>query len=702
MTISQTSKASNPSKSGASDPRIFSLYTDAGITLAPTRGLTRIPKFKGFQNTPFTPGFVPREDENYVALLAKRFVVIDVDPRNFLPGDKPLARLHADCGLSPNALKDTFTVQTRNGGFHFYLSKNPNAEIRKSLKDYPGLEFHQDFITAAGSYDAETGKSYVIMQKSPLDVTPCPDTLLALLRRDEFAEIKPGDFTDAPADVATYIKYLSELAIAAVSGANGNAATYKTALYGRDLGISHTLALQLIKEHYNPRCSPSWSDEELETIVKNAYEYGRAAVGGVSVDKDFDAVDKPAPVRDVIWHKTKEGNIKITLANTVNWLEGFSNSLLRNILRYNLFSHRVEFVQPPDWRPEAREWTDEDAIHIKYFLSGTKFYEVSTLQIHEAVTIIARRKAYHPVREYLTRLQWDGVKRLDNWLSVFCGTALNPYTAMVGRKTLLGAVTRVFKPGCKFDYVLVLEGDQGVGKSLSIRTLAEPWFTDAAMDIKSKDAIEIIQGNWIIELAEMDVLSKAESRTLKAFITRQVDRCRAPYGRAPQDYPRQCIFIGSINPQSEGYLQDPTGNRRFWPVAVASIDSQRLAQERDQLWAEAYYAYKVGEPVYIDDRKIDSLARFEVQKRQQEDPWVPIIGKFMDAHGMEFYSDEFKSIVLTPSDVYSRALGGSTSNCGFRESQRIASILKDLGFEKRTMVHGKRVNFFAKPLDKIF
>ena len=266
----------------------------------------------------------------------------------------------------------------------------------------------------------------------------------------------------------------------------------------------------------------------------------------------------------------------------------------------NRFSHRPSVLADLPWRKleVSSVWTDSDDAGLRNFLS-LKFQLQGRQIIDDALLQVMEDNAFHPVRDYLKGLTWDGVKRMDTIFSDYLGAEDSHYTRAVARSFLKAAVARVMRPGVKYDYCLILSGPQGIGKSTLLAKLGGEWFNDSLVSIGTKDTLEQLQGSWIIELAEMQATSKAENDALKAFITRQVDKFRKAYGRRTEAYPRQCVFAATTN-DSE-FLRDRTGGRRFLPVLVNGNGMLNAADmETDQIWAEAMAAYKKDSTLLLD------------------------------------------------------------------------------------------------------
>jgi predicted P-loop ATPase len=256
--------------------------------------------------------------------------------------------------------------------------------------------------------------------------------------------------------------------------------------------------------------------------------------------------------------------------------------------------------------------------------------EIGLNVTRQAVELCARDCAFHPVRDYLDGLLWDRTPRLDGWLATYLGAERSPYVDGIGRMFLIAMAARIFDPGCKADYMLVLEGDQGGRKSSACAILADQWFSDALPDLHArndKDTSQHLRGKWLIEVAELSATSRADTEHLKAFITRRVEKFRPSYGRLDVDEPRQCLFVGTTNKAT--YLRDETGARRFWPVAVGTIDLDKLADDRDNLFAEAVYRYRAGEPWWPNEKFEREHIKPQQDERFEDDPWDELIEKYI-------------------------------------------------------------------------
>ncbi len=291
--------------------------------------------------------------------------------------------------------------------------------------------------------------------------------------------------------------------------------------------------------------------------------------------------------------KDGDGPPKQTLENTVLILQ---NAVAFDVFKRDLFANRDAYTLDTPWGGKAgAALTDDDAIRIKHWLAVNYRFEPSIGTVYEAMTVISLENGFHPIRDELRALPlWDGVPRIDTWLTKYFGAhGPKEYLAQVFRKWLVASVARIYEPGLKFDWMPILEGGQGTGKSsFGAILFGQKYFADWLPELSDKDAALGLQGKRCIEFGELDSLRRNEVETIKAFVTRQVDNVRPPYGRRSVEIYRQVVFFGTTN--KEEYLIDETGNRRFNPMRVGMLDFDALARDREQLWAEALFVYQNG------------------------------------------------------------------------------------------------------------
>ena len=327
-----------------------------------------------------------------------------------------------------------------------------------------------------------------------------------------------------------------------------------------------------------------------------------------------DRFDDPDEDYDWVGQLTcnKNGKFDNTINNVQLIME--HDAGLRGKYFYDTFKERMTVCGDLPWCKLADRmtttWTDTDDAGLRNFLE-IKYEIVNTMKIGDAVLLAMQSCMRHPVREYLLSLKWDGVARADTIFIDYLGAEDTEYTRTVTRKALIGAVARIMQPGCKHDHILVLVGPQGCRKSTTLAKLGKSWFSDSFYTVQGKEAYEQIQGFWLIEMGEMAATRKAELESIKQFVSKQSDSYRAAYAKRTQEHPRQCAFFGTTN--DDEFLRDATGGRRFWPVTVTDKGRETgdyfTAEIVDQVWAEIVMRYSAGENWYLDNAKIEAVAR---------------------------------------------------------------------------------------------
>lgn len=614
-------------------------------------------------------------------------LVVDVDPRKF-GGTDSLAEL---CKLFGIKLGDFPYVLSGGGlgGRHIYMTKPSGAGIGRKLDAFPGIDFmaRGTQLVAAGSVHPETGRLY--RADDPfgelLNPPTVPDGLLnALVARSSARPVSETTASISNEELAQLLAVLSptnysdydawlKLMMACHHATGGS-------------GIEEFIAWSVLDPDYAhcaAEISEKWGTLSLErgiavrapTLFKAVVEAGHpelvARVGRGSPERDFAILPAIADVPGL--KAARDGRPAPTLANCLKLLEhanfGLSYDELarRHVLRAEKLPWSIDI---------GRELNDDMIRVIRHCMIVSAGMEFSKENVAEACLTLGRQSPFNPVVDYLASLRWDGTPRIDEWLVRYFGASDSEYTRAIGRLVLLGAVRRARKPGCKFDYVLILEGTQGTGKSTALKLLGGDWYSDAELGrLDNKEAPLVLQSVWIHEIGELTAMGRSEVEDLKAFVSRCEDRFRTPFDRMAHSDPRRCVFIGTTNAST--YLFDETGNRRFWPVKTTDIDLAALARDRDQLWAEAAAAEAAGESILLAPH-LWAVAAEEQSERLADDPWKDRIQAWLDGELVEHSLSgpergERRDRVHT-RDLFNEALGIEAG----RQNQHMAKRLKDV------------------------
>lgn len=337
-------------------------------------------------------------------------------------------------------------------------------------------------------------------------------------------------------------------------------------------------------------------------------------------------------IPDLVWRK---GELASCLSNVYQIMA--HHPAWRGVLAYDEMSLcTVKRKAPPFAEGREGEWDAQDDSRTAMWLTRTYGFTPSSAMVAEAVEVLARANAWHPVRAWLRSLEWDGTKRLNGWLAKYLGVKLTPYSARVAAWWLMGAVKRVLQPGAKFDYCLVLSGLQGKGKSTVFEILGGEWYGDTELDLQSKDAMSALRGKLIYEFPELGALARSEERRQKSFLSRRIDEYRPVYGRREIKAPRQVVFGGSTNEHE--WNKDPTGGRRFWPVdcLIEAIDHAGLREVRDQLFAEALARVDSGERYWPTSEEQREFFDIEQLRVEQQDSLVDALHDWVYARVADF------------------------------------------------------------------
>lgn len=722
------------------DEEQFRRVAESGRTLIPLGRNSKIPTDRNWTKRQYCREKLVSEAVHNGTNLGVRLeasdLVIDVDPRAFPNGEtfeteNPFKRFCDAVDLTPDHFPK---VRTGGGGLHVFARKADDRRVQAKLTQYPGVEFKTkgQQVVAAGSIHPDTGKLYVL--DDPFDDLGSPDAapakLLDLISKpsrsadggaggehtaDELAdmleELDPEDFRDQ----GRWLNLMMACHDATAGNGRQEFIDWSTSdpeyighgemigrrwdSFGNDSAVQRVTCRTLYKELREagsedaiPRPDPNDDfvkedgEEDLSLPTKPGAAHGGSPVyrGGLNVHP-----------------KTS-----VAPDNMVNALRAVSASGIEP--RFDELKQRVVFAGHLPWdKGYGRDLTDRTGRLVRLLLMEQRKcndYQPSKENVLEAVMTLAYADKFNPVIDYLDGLTWDGQARMDRLFSDGFSCGDSDYVRAVSRCFLIGAVARQRKPGCKFDTMPVIKGPQGSLKSSGFRDLFSPtWFSDAELsDLRSKDAAMNLEGVWVHEFAELAGLRASDMDVLKAFMSRAIDRFRAPYGRTVEDHPRRVVFVGTVN--EGGYLSDPTGGRRFWPLEMQSgsrVELTWIALNRDQLWAEADEAFRAGVCSVLPESLWGVAAQHQADETV-DDPWVDSICAFLERRRMDrsafeagtgdYAVDEVDGTIVQPmlpepppaDRVHTREL---LRDLGLREdrqnrghTQRIRKVMESLGW----------------------
>jgi predicted P-loop ATPase len=698
----------------------------AGFPLMPLFPGTKTSIEQDWQHQFPDPTQTPQEfPDNYGVITPAGVLVIDIDPKtkNDETGENgwtAFIRLQTDLGIGAGDL-NTFTVRTRtypNGeqGLHYYFSIPTGLNLYQGLKQYPGVQIHikGTYHVGPGSIHPDTKETYIVVNGSPKKLKEAPIQLTtAYMRNLERHSGSVVEFTDDEETQGRFIDFL-KTRDPAVQGSGGEKWTYLTAAAGRDFNLSEGVTYQLMWDIWNPTCSPPWDEKGLAKKVANAYNYAKDSAGNMHKSAMFDKVERPATqtadketrehqrkldrrmadikagihwkTKDKKWKRTREieePELENALVNVTNHFfrphYGTYESELYNLVRFDTFTKKIEVTRPAPWHgpDRGKYWTDMDTTNLQNWLSAVKGWDPPEGMVRKGVDTVADLKRYHSVKEYFKGLTWDGTPRIEELFIKYAGAVDNVYTRAVGRCFMVAMVARIMNPGCQHDVVLVLEGDQGIGKSKFCRVLGGEWYAAIHLDPHNKDTVVGLLGKMLVELAEMTYNKKTDVDAVKFFASNTHDTVRLPYGRISEDIPRQCVLVGTTNERG-AYLRDQTGNRRFWPIETTAFDLEGLRIDRDQLFAEALVCFDKGEPWYLTDNIAMEIAELEQKKRTEVDVWVEAVEQFLirEAKAGKFHAH------FTTTQIASEILNLTAQQTDAYVTKRIANTMQALGWEK--------------------
>ena len=469
-------------------------------------------------------------------------------------------------------------------------------------------------------------------------------------------------------------------------------------LNGFDLVRIHKFGDLDAKKSFNAMCELALSLDKVKLQL--------AAERKEKVDKDFEGSEN--------WESLLKYMPRSNLLENSVWNEMLilNNDPDYANFAFNEMANRVQITGPLPWdRPKDNKfWRDADTAQMKALID-IRYIPFSSRNHEVSFTKVADDRSFHPVRDYLNSLpEWDGKKRVENLLIRYLQADNTDYVKTVTRKTFAAAVARIYHPGVKYDCVLVLDGIQGIGKSTLFKDLVgDEYYSEtlSLTDMNDKSGAEKLQGFWIMEIAELAGMKKADIEKVKAFLSTSDDKYRPSYGKTVESHPRQCIIIASVNGE-RGYLRDITGNRRFWVVKLNQTEQKKTwnftKEDRDQIWAESKYYYENGEKLYLEGDMISRAEEvqreaMEVDERQgmvEEylEMLLPLSWESMDIYARKNYLTErdapttekgiTRRNTVSNAEIWCECFGRSLADLKPSDSYAIAALMTQIDGWQRT------------------
>jgi predicted P-loop ATPase len=629
----------------------------------------------------------------YGVALTEDWVVVDFDSYK-IGAPQSLEKL-IELGLDIN----TFTVESARGGNHFYYRNPTKQSIRKTHTDFPGIDFLSTGCFTVGPGTITMDGAYQTLCGSLETALEIPQAVLELLERGEAALSASSEPVDTVTELARYKEIVaSEQGVE--QGSRGLSA-YKLAAKGRDLGLSEQDTFECMLD-WNMRCLPPEGYSELRVSVRNAYAYSRNTAGVAATNLEMFSNEEAINVdseRSIMlgWDQDAKGIPKPTLNNLYNIFQcdkmtGFSDNFV-GLFKYNEFESVVELTRKPFFRSfrdtSPLILSNMDILKIRDFIARHYRLDYSVDNIMAAIKVDAYAKCYHPIRSWLEGLEWDGTPRLIHLFNdYFRFSSPDPaeikYRGAVGKAMMLASIWRIFQPGYKWDHCLVLAGATNFGKSIFVETIGGQYSGALPKMSLAESELQKMNGLWWIEYPELSAAKKSDINEIKAFITITSDIYRRPYDRLPERHQRECIMVWTLNPESEGFLKDETGNRRFLIIDVEDmIDIETIKRERDQLFAEAMHLFKQGiEPLtYLLDDEVKAMAKSKQDENLKDfsDPWMDMVQDWFDKKPELLKYKQHRAV--TGTMILSEALGiHLAKEIDHRTRLRISRVMRDLGW----------------------
>lgn len=549
---------------------------------------------------------------------ASGLVVIDIDGPD---GELGIRNLEGRLGPLPVG----YYVTTARGR-HVYLTIPPGVQVPNRAKIAPEVDVRGEggYVVGPGSVHPDTGEIYEQHGENP---SSAPASWLDwVVSRPERTD--PAQPKSSP-DNAYRRNLLRKAIMRMESAAEGerndrlNAEAYACAQYGIDRALAEAelTAAAARAGLVGPEVAKTFGSGWKSGAAHPKEPPGRTLVLAVSNGQTEQRaklnITREDPLAQL--RRNEDGNVRNTLGNAVILVDS-----LGKLFAFDMFKSRPMVMRRPPWPDVAERYPrplrDSDSTRCAQWIEMQYGTAIKRGCVTDAIDALAEVNPFDPLKDYLLGLTWDGIERCESWLTDLFGVQRSPLTEQFARRWLVSAAARGLTPGCQADHMLVLEGGQGKGKSTGLAALAgAEWFSDEALDVRSKDAALALHGIWIFEWGELASMNRREVNDVKNYLTRKEDRYRPPYGRQRVDVPRRTVFAGSNN--DHDWHRDASGGRRFWPVVCGSVRVDLVHKIRDQLWAEAVHRFKKGEQWYLECQEMMDAAAEQIDERFEAHPW---------------------------------------------------------------------------------
>lgn len=574
------------------------------------------------------------------------FVIdLDIDEDKGINGYQTIRDWERKNGILP----DTWSSITGRGGYHLFFKSSKQITNRTGILEGVDIRGEGGYIVAPPSTHANGHKYEWEYSPDDFELVEADEVVYKLLETDK--REKAESFK------------LPEIII---SGKR-NETIFRFACSLQAKGLPDEAIEASVKAINETKCQPPLKDSELNTIINSVYRFKKGKA--IILNSNHEAIQIE---REPNFSYNDNGKIKQTIENMSEAIQ--YDPELYGKIKYNTLSYSPYVYGELPWEKKDtyREWNNSDDSNLKCYIEA-KYGLKSMEKIMEALTVVVNRNPFNPVIEYLESIKWDGKKHIENLLPDYLGVEKNKYSIECMKLFMLGAINRAYCPGCKFDYMPVLVGEQGVGKSTFFKVLAgnDNWYNDNFNTVEGDKAAEKLRGMWMVELAELLATKKAkEVESIKAFLTSTVDSYRPPYGRRTEQRPRVCVFAGTTN--NSHFLTDRTGNRRYLPLIVCkkrvkkSLFKKEAMEEFKQAWGEALHIFRTENPELILSEDLQNVAQEMQNAFIEEDVRIGIIQEWLD-HTHEEY--------VCAAMLFEQALGNECQKPSRRDSNDIHDIM---------------------------